>query len=74
MVAENTQYTSKNLKFVRPIIQMYRELENGKVEIQVTLYTETDQTKATLFEKMEKENAALREKLEEKLKSLKDTK
>lgn len=66
-VEENTTYVSQVLRFVRPIVQMYRELGDGKVEVQVTMYTETAQAKNALFEKMESQNAALRKKLEQML-------
>lgn len=64
IVSEETQHISQTLQYVMPIIKMYRERNDGKVEVNVTMYTETNQAKLALFEKMEAQNAALREKLE----------
>lgn len=67
LVAENTTYVSQVLRYVRPIVQMYRELADGKIEVNVIMYTETAQAKNALFEKMESQNAALREKLDQRI-------
>lgn len=63
-ISEGTQYVSKNLKMVRPVVKMYREKKDGTIEVRVICYTDTDQAKAVLFERLSQENAAVREKLE----------
>lgn len=63
-VSEGTQYVSKNLKMVRPVIKMYREKKDDTVEVRVETYCDTDQAKAVLFERLSQENATVREKLE----------
>lgn len=63
-VSESTASVKQKLRFVRPIVQMYRELGDGKVEVQVTMYAESNQAKLALLEKVEEQSKEFSKQLE----------
>lgn len=66
LVEESTQYIgNQKLTNLQPIVKMYKDKDDKKVEVRVMIAYDGDAYKVSLFEKMEEENKALRDRAKE---------